>query len=248
LDPEKIKLNRLYDDLDYLWPLVSRPKDYAEEAGYWRLVLREVLGPGRHNILEFGVGGGHLLSHLTSDFAATAVDISPKMLAHSMRLNPSVKHLQGDMRTVSVGGKFDAVTIHDAISYMLTEEDLRATFANAAAHLRPGGVFITTPDDYRDSFHEPSVECRTNSLGPTQLTYVEYTYDPDPTDTTVQTIYTYFILERGRLRIELDRHITNLFPKSTWARLIEEAGFAFEERTYHLSEDGIDYVMLVGKI
>lgn len=35
---------------------------------------------------------------------------------------------------------FDAVLAHDAISYMLTEDDLRAVFATARAHLRPGGL------------------------------------------------------------------------------------------------------------
>ncbi|HLB12042.1 MAG TPA: hypothetical protein VJO15_03700, partial [Dehalococcoidia bacterium] len=70
----------------------------------------------------------------------------------------------------------------------------------------------------------------------------------DPTDTTACTIYVYFIQQHGRLRIELDRHITGLFPKSTWARLMTEAGFVFEERSYHLSEGDLEYAMLVGKL
>ncbi|MDO8690398.1 MAG: hypothetical protein Q7R39_10390, partial [Dehalococcoidia bacterium] len=62
------------------------------------------------------------------------------------------------------------------------------------------------------------------------------------------TIYVYFIQQQGRLRIELDRHITGLFPKSTWARLMTEAGFVFEERLHHLGEEDIEYAMLVGKL
>lgn len=248
MDPDTIRLNRLYHDLADLWPLMSAPEDYAEEAAYWRLVLREMLGPGRHNILELGVGGGYNLCHLTAEFAATAVDISPKMLAHSKRLNPSVKHFRGDMRSIRLGRKFEAVLIHDAISYMLTEDDLRATFATAAAHLLPGGVLITTPDHFRESFSPPFVDYATHFSEEGQFTYSEYADDPDPTDTTVRTIYAYFIQQRGHLRIELDRHITGLFPKTTWARLMTDAGFEFAERSFHLSEADIEYVMLVGKL
>ena len=137
--------NRLYDDLAHLWPLISPPEEYAEEACYWREVLRAKLGPGRHQVLELGVGGGHNLSHLTSDFQATAVDLSEKMLSLSRGLNPGVEHHLGDMRTVRLGRVFQAVLIHDAIQYMLTEADLRAAFATARAHLAPGGVIIAAP-------------------------------------------------------------------------------------------------------
>lgn len=64
-------LNRMYDEFAHLWSLISAPEDYANEAGYWRAILRAQLGPGRHEILELGVGGGNNLSHLTSGFKAT---------------------------------------------------------------------------------------------------------------------------------------------------------------------------------
>lgn len=248
MDPESIGLNRLYGDLAHLWPLVSPPEEYAEEAGHWRTTLRELLGPGRHRILELGVGGGHNLSHLTADFEATAVDASEGMLAHSRRLNPSVTHHLGDMRRVRLGERFAAVLIHDAIDYMLTEADLGAAIVTAAAHLEPGGVLVMAPDHLLDSFQGPVVDHRTHSAEGVQLTYYEYAYDPDPSDTTMETLYTYFIQQGGRLEIEHDRHITGLFPKSTWVHLITEAGFSFEERLYHLLEDDTEYPLLVGRL
>jgi SAM-dependent methyltransferase len=220
--------------------------EYAEEAEHWRTALRDKLGPGRHRILEMGVGGGHNLSHLTNDFEATAADISEAMLEHSRRLNPGVEHLLGDMRNIRLNRKFDAVLIHDAISYLLTEEDLRATFTTAAAHLNPGGVFITVPDYYRETFRDPLVEQYTRTSGDTQLTYVEYAWNPDPEGTAIETILTYFIRERGGLRIEHDRHITGLFPQSTWVRLMNEAGFMLELRTCTLENAGQEYILLIG--
>ena len=223
---------RLYSDLAYLWPLVSPPEDYAEEAGHWRDAVRARLGGGRHRILELGVGGGHNLSHLTADFEATGVDLSQEMLEHSRRLNPGVEHHVGDMRSVRLGKVFDAVLIHDAVAYMLTEDDLRAAFATARAHLRPGGLLLVAPDLVAESFVEGRV-LRWDIPPPArpgdpEVKVEERLTDPDPTDTTIESWITYTITERGRRRVETDLHITGLFPLATWVSLMEEAGFETE--------------------
>ncbi|MEE9601201.1 MAG: class I SAM-dependent methyltransferase, partial [Thermoplasmata archaeon] len=179
---------RMYDEFANLWPLISAPEDYAEEAGYWRELLRGKLGRGRHEILELGVGGGNNLSHLTSDFQATAVDISEKMLANSIRLNPGVEHHVGDMRTVRLGRTFKAVLIHDAIDYLLSEAEIRDTFATARTHLQTGGVFITAPDWYRETFLGRSVSSKTRCTDRLELTVIEYCHDPDTSDTTIETV------------------------------------------------------------
>ena len=235
----KLIQNRLYTDLAYLWPVISPPEEYAEEAGYWRRALRDRLGIGEHRILELGVGGGHNLSHLTSDFQATAVDISPQMLALSMKLNPDVQHHLGDMRTVRLGQTFDGILIHDAISYMLTEGDLRATFATAKIHLRRGGVFLVAPDWVREAFKGTTVLHWVRKKGDVEVTIQEYLHDPDPADTELESIFTYTIIENGNQRVEQDTHITGLFPASTWTRLMEETGFEVE--TLRLPEDDSGY-------
>jgi len=241
-----IKQNRLYNDLVWLWPFLSPPEDYAGEAKHWRETLRGKLGPGKHHILELGVGGGHNLSHLTIDFKATAVDISEGMLAHSKKLNPDVEHIVGDMRTVRLNRKFDAVIIHDAISYMLTEDDLLKTFQTAAAHLDKGGIFITSPDFTAETFTDPMVHYSIRKGGEINLTHIDYTFDRDPDDTEIETVMTYYIREKGDLRIEQDLHITGLFPMETWRRLFEKACFAFEVVDYPVHEDNRQGYLFVG--
>lgn len=236
----------MYGDFSHLWPLISDPEEYAEEAGYWREALREFLGPGRHHVLELGVGGGHNLSHLTAEFEATAVDLSAEMLAHSEELNGSVDHHLGDMRNVRLGRRFDAVLIHDAICYMTTEADLLAAFVTAAEHLRPGGVLVTAPDYYVDTFIGPYVFNNTRKTDSIELTYVEYDTDPDPQDSTIDTVFVYFITEGGKFRVELDRHVTGLFAIDTWQRLLKEAGFATHRRPYPVTGDPLSDFLWVG--
>ena len=216
----------LYNELAYLWPAISPPEEYAAEAAYWRRALRQYLGEGRRPILELGVGGGHNLSHLTAEFDATAVDISPKMLALSRRLNPTVEHHLGDMRTFRLPGRtFDAVLIHDAIAYMLTEDDLRAAFATARAHLSPGGLLIVGPDLVSDTFKPGMKLSWSTRRGSVEIFTEETVCDRDPSDTTVESHFTYTINENGMRRVERDVHVTGLFSIATWTALLEEAGF-----------------------
>ena len=191
---------RLYDDLSQWWPLVSPPEEYEEEAALLRAILREKLGPGDHSLLDLGTGGGHHLAPLIGEFQATAVDLSPEMLANLAKLLPGVERHTGDMRTVRLDRKFDAVLIHDAISYLTSEEDIRATFATAAVHLKPGGLLIAAPDCFRETFRNLQVTHSTYHRGETDLTFIEYDHDPDPDDTTIETVMFFLIRQGGELR------------------------------------------------
>jgi len=223
-----IRSLRMYDDLAYLWPLISPPADYEEEASFWIAALRSKLGPGRHHLLELGVGGGHNLSHLTAAFDATAVDLSEEMLKHSRQLNPDVEHLVGDMRSIRLNRKFDAVLIHDAIDYMLSLDDLRSTFRTAAAHLGPGGVFIVAPDYISESFQDGVVHSHHADRNGLSLTYLETQFDPDPADSTIESLMVYLIRKDGETTVELDRHVIGLFPQTTWIGELTAAGFNVE--------------------
>ncbi len=229
---------RLYADLAHLWPLMSPPEDYADEGARLRAEIEQRLGSGRARLLELGTGGGHLLSHLTGTCEATAVDLSAAMLEHSRRLNPGANHLVGDMRSIRLGENFDVVLIHDAIDYLTTETDLRAAFETARVHLRPGGLLLLIPDDYRETFHSPRIHHETRHRDGAELTYVEYSTDPDPEDTEIETAYIFFFPENGRLRVEVDRHVTGLFPVRTWERLLAASGFSTERLDYPFSEHG----------
>ena len=226
--------HRLYHDLAWLWPTFSPPEEYVADAQHFRGALRERLGPGRHSVLELGSGGGHTLSHLAADFAMTASDLSTEMLALSQGLNPGVSHHQGDMRTLRLGETFDAVIIHDAISYMLSEEDLLATFRTARSHLAAGGVLVIMPDYFHDSFVGPKVLhwiCPQGAANPSPaVTVIEYCHDPDQSDTTIESVFFFIMPGKEGLRIEQDKHVTGLFSRSTWLRLLAEAGFEAETK------------------
>ena len=209
-------------------------------------VIREELGIGRHKLLELGVGGGHNLSHLTADFDCTAVDLSSDMLALSKGLNPGVEHRVGDMRNTRLERIFDAVLVHDAASYLLSEQDLTETFATAAAHLRPGGLLMVAPDWVQETFPDGWVYNWDRQQGDIEVNIQEVMVDPDPLDTQVESTYTYTIKKDGETTVEVDTHITGLFPIQTWSGLMGQAGFTVEVRPLPPNEGGYGSWLFIG--
>jgi hypothetical protein len=147
------------------------------------------------------------------------------MLTLSRTLNPDCEHLVADMRSARLGRTFDAVLIHDAVMYMATGDDLAAALATAFDHVRPGGAAILAPDCVSETFKP-----RTNHGGHDgegrALRYLEWTYDPDPSDTSYVTDFALLLREGlDDVRIRYDRHIMGVFPRGTWLDLLRAAGF-----------------------
>ena len=245
---EGARINRLYYELAYLWPIISPPEEYRDEAAFFGDIIHDKLGAGRLRLLDLGVGGGHVLSHLTSDFECTAVDLSPDMLALSQGLNPGVEHHAGDMRDIRLDQTFDAVLVHDAASYLLTEQDLKETFRTAACHLRPGGVLLVAPDWVQETFPDGWVYAWARQQGGIEVRIEEVMVDSDPSDTQVESTYTYTIKKEGETIVEVDTHITGLFPINTWTGLMEEAGFSVELRPLPPNEGGYGSWLFVGVV
>jgi SAM-dependent methyltransferase len=216
---------RLYSDLASWWPLLSAPQEYAEEADFARQTLCEASPAPPRTLLELGCGGGNNASHLKKHFQMTLLDFSTDMLEMSRRLNPECEHIQGDMRTVRLDRAFDAVFIHDAIMYMTTADDLRRAMTTAFAHCRPGGTALIMPDFVRETFVS-GVHHGGHDDTARALRYIEWTFDPDPADTTYTVDFVYLLREgNGPVRVEHDAHVFGLFSRSEWMVLLDQAGF-----------------------
>jgi SAM-dependent methyltransferase len=218
-------LPRLYDDLAAWWPLLSNPDDYATEAAFYWCCITEASRIPVRTMLELGSGGGNNASHLKARCELTLVDVSPAMLRVSRSLNPECEHVHGDMREVRLGRVFDAVFVHDAIAYMLSEADLARAMETAWVHLKPGGVALFCPDDVTETF-----KARTSHGGHDRmlrsLRYLEWVHEPAAGETLVTTDFAYMLRDKDGVRVEYDRHVTGLFPRATWLRLLLAQGFA----------------------
>lgn len=217
---------KLYNELATWWPLLSPLADYADEADFFEQVLTESGLPPSPSFLELGSGGGSNAFYLKKLFAqVTLSDISPPMLAMSRVLNPECEHVEGDMRDVRLGRVFDVVFIHDAIDYMTTMQDLGQALATAFLHCKPGGIALFVPDYVRETF-QPSTDHDGSDGDGRSLRYLEWTYDPDESDTTYAVEYAYLLREGNQAAtVEHEQHSCGLFARAEWVQILQDCGF-----------------------
>jgi SAM-dependent methyltransferase len=207
-----------YDTLAEWWLLFSPPSEYGEEAAD----LLQRLGPRKPGatLLELGSGGGSLASHLKPYFEMTLTDLSPGMLAVNRQVNPECEHMVGDMKSLRLGRQFDVVLVHDAVMYAT---DLRT----AAIHCKPGGTVAVLPDFVRETYQPSTDEGGHDGSDGRGFRYLEWSWDPDPTDDTYTVDYAFLLREpSGEVRVLHDRHIEGLFPRARWLEWFRAVGLS----------------------
>ncbi len=231
----------VFDSYSCYYDLLYRDKDYAGEAAYLTSHLRRHV-PHAGHILELGCGTGAHAEHLVRmGYAVHGVDQSESMLAQAATRRSGLpaetaarlSFGRGDVRTVRTGATYEAViSLFHVMSYQTTNADLQAAFATAAAHLRPGGLFVF------DFWYGPAVlaqqpEVRVKRLADDRI---EVTRIAEPVmhenENVVDVNYTVFIDDKasgGVKRVQETHRMRYLFlPELALLR-----GVAFEERSTH---------------
>lgn len=107
-------------------------------------LLAELAGDGQ--ALELAVGTGRVALALSArGVPVTGIELSAPM-AERLRAKPGADAVPvtiGDMTVTTVPGTFSLVyLVANTIMNVTTQEEQLAVFANAAAHLEPGGCFV----------------------------------------------------------------------------------------------------------
>lgn len=132
------KYARYYD-------LFYQSKDYLQEVSF----LEQVgdFEPGQ-SVLDLGCGtGGHIIPLALRGYQVTGVDFSESMINQAQvkaaQQGASVSFLQGDVRSVRVGIKFDRViSMFAVMSYQIKNSDFLSALQTAREHLKLDGFFV----------------------------------------------------------------------------------------------------------
>jgi SAM-dependent methyltransferase len=99
--------------------------------------------PQSTSVLELGCGTGSILARLVSVPELTGVDQSSEMLDVARAKVPRARLLEGDMRSFSLGERFDVVIcVFDSLNHLLFFGDWESMFDAVHQHLLDGGLFI----------------------------------------------------------------------------------------------------------
>jgi SAM-dependent methyltransferase len=231
-------MSGVFDAYARYYDLLYRDKDYAGEAAYVATQLRRH-APQAKRLLELGCGTGAHAEHLARmGFAVHGIDQSDTMLVRAAerqatlpaQVGALISFGPGNARSVRTGATYDAViSLFHVMSYQATDADLRAAFATAAAHLRPGGLFLF------DFWYGPAVLAQRPGLRVKRLederTRVTRIAEPELSEAkgTVDVGYDVFIEDKATGRITEVRE-THRMRYLSLPELAFLRGAAFEER------------------
>jgi SAM-dependent methyltransferase len=132
----------VFNNYSRYYDLLYRDKDYPGEAAYIHSLLTRY-GISKGNLLEFGSGTGrHGRLLAAQGYTVHGIELSAEMVAEA-EVADGFTCQQGDIAKTDMGRHYDAVlSLFHVISYQTRNDQLQAVFANAAAHLNAGGLFI----------------------------------------------------------------------------------------------------------
>lgn len=136
----------VFNEYARYYDLLYCDKDYAGETNYIHTLIQSHC-PDALTLLNLGCGSGrHDRCLAEKGYAVTGVDLSEEMLScarNSAGGNALLDYVQGDARSVRLGKTCNVViSLFHVMSYQQSNEDLKAAFATACCHLKPGGTFI----------------------------------------------------------------------------------------------------------
>lgn len=127
------------------YDLFYREKDYAAEVDF---VIKVGGFQPPMSILDLGCGtGGHVLPLAQRGFQVTGIDLAEEMIGQAKQraLEGGIHadFFRGDLRSLDLGKKFDAViSMFAVMGYQTENEDLYSAMRVARKHLKSDGLFI----------------------------------------------------------------------------------------------------------
>ncbi len=235
---------RLYSYWSKAMPFITPRTDYKKEAGIYSEILLKH-NPKTKTLLELGCGAGNNAYYLKKRFKMTLTDASNNMIALSKKLNRSCEHVVGDMRTIRLKKQFDAVFIHDSLSYMTTRKDLFRAIKTAYFHCVPGGCALFVPDFFKETFRARTSHGGSDR-GNSGARYLEWVYDPHPSDNVYFSEFAVlFKSKSGRVSSLYERHKLGIFSRQEWLNLLGAVGFEGRFICAPYNQEGIENIEMI---
>ena len=141
---------KVFDLYSKYYDMLYYDKDYSKEVDYIVSLIQKNL-PGTKTILDLGCGSGkHTILLAKKGYKIHGIDQSDTMLKEAKErlmntpgMSANVSFSKGDIRTLEFDEEYDVITaLFHVISYLNTNNDLKATFKTVHSLLKNDGIFI----------------------------------------------------------------------------------------------------------
>lgn len=140
---QKMKKELMYSELAKYYDLIYSLKDYKKEASAIKKLINKYKKSNGKDLLDIACGTGNHLKYLNKNFKCTGIDTSHYMLKIAKRKVRNARFINGDMKTMNLKKKFDAIIcLFSSIAYVKSYPNLKKAIANFSRHLKKGGILI----------------------------------------------------------------------------------------------------------
>ncbi|MBT2399520.1 bifunctional 2-polyprenyl-6-hydroxyphenol methylase/3-demethylubiquinol 3-O-methyltransferase UbiG [Streptomyces sp. ISL-100] len=176
--------------------------------------------PDATTLVDFGCGTGRDLEILAKRFDCVGVDLQTGLVDYAHRVRSGLDIRAGDMRTVRLQQRMDAVTcLGNSLAYLHDNDEISQAFATFAAHARPGALLVLCSPVAPIIRPEPISAVVETPDGPARVA-IGYEWD---LRTQINTMHRRWVLASGSdAQDEIRRRV--LFPREL-ERYASAAGF-----------------------
>jgi hypothetical protein len=104
---------------------------------------------------------------------------------------------------------------------------------------------LTYVEQTVQGFQQNRTKIIIRTKGDFEIVFIENSYDPDPSDSTYESTFTYLIRERGDLKIETDRHLSGVFTLNLWYDNLRSIGFDVKQVSFDDETEGGESIPLL---
>ncbi len=142
------QLKRNFQKYAYYYDILYRSKPYKKECDFVEKIFKKYSRRKINSIFDLGCGtGSHDLILAKRGYSVAGVDLSPDLIKIAKRKAKKnklkINFKEGDLRTVKLNKKFDAVILlFNVINFQTTNQDIIFAFKTISKHLKRGGLCI----------------------------------------------------------------------------------------------------------
>lgn len=210
------RLAKYYDKI-YKW------KEYQKEVEFIESLFKKFRGKVKH-ILDVACGtGNHAALLKERGYSILGVDINEEMLEIARQKVKDVEFIEGDMRQLKIGKKFDAVLcLFSSIAYNPSYGELEQTLKNFYYHLKEDGILVFDNAFWKETFVRG--HSTVNTVDEENLKLARFS-NSQVTEKNLKIVFTYLIKENERLDFDIDEHVLGILEIKKVKKLMEKLGF-----------------------
>lgn len=214
---------QLYKNFAEYYDKIYENMDYDGESEFIKWAVNKHKISLNNNLMDVACGTGTHAQILTDSFTITGVDISPKMLKIAQNKVPEAVFIQGDMKSLNIGSKFDVVTcLFSAIHYNRTINELEVTLQNFYDHLYPGGILIFDLSLNNNNWIEGLVSVDTVVEKDLRIARI---CQSKKVDGIFNANFVFLVKDHGEFDFDIDEHELGIFEVDDVMNLMKTIGF-----------------------